>query len=219
MYREKVGAEGYSKAPVGAGPYRITRREWQFPRSSSSGSMGYYAGAPKPKPAIKNLKIIEVLDAASELSAFIAGQTDWIWNYNPDQFDNPQDVAGQECGARRAPCGSTTYSSTPPGGAARTIRSPTSRCARRFSTPIDRTAISHNLMQGDSHPVNAPCFPTQFGCDQAAAVEYDYNPAKAKALLKEAGFPDGFTTTLYTYVLPVLFRRRAGLFAGGGHQL
>ena len=67
---------------------------------------------------------------------------------------------------------------------------------------IDRNAIAHDLMQGDSHPVPAPCYPTQFGCDQSAAVDYDYDPAKAKALLKDAGYADGFSTTLVTYLLP-----------------
>ena len=48
----------------------------------------------------------------------------------------------------------------------------------------------------------APCFPTQFGCDADAAVKYDYDPAKAKALLAEAGFPNGFETEFVTYVQP-----------------
>jgi peptide/nickel transport system substrate-binding protein len=48
----------------------------------------------------------------------------------------------------------------------------------------------------------APCYPGQFGCDSAAATTYDYDPAKAKALLAEAGFPNGFETELVSYVLP-----------------
>ncbi len=34
--------------------------------------------------------------------------------------------------------------------------------------------------------------------DLPSDVQYTYNPAKAKELLKEAGFPNGFTTTLYS---------------------
>ena len=48
----------------------------------------------------------------------------------------------------------------------------------------------------------APCFPTQFGCDADAAVKYAYDPAKAKALLAEAGFPNGFETEFLTSVQP-----------------
>ena len=56
--------------------------------------------------------------------------------------------------------------------------------------------------QGGSRVPPAPCFPSQFGCDADAAVKYDYDPAKAKALLAEAGFPNGFETELVTYVQP-----------------
>ncbi len=200
MYREKVGPEGYSKAPVGTGPYRIT----SVNGSSSIGFErfeGYYAGAPKPRPAIKTLKIMEVLDAASELSAFIGGQTDWIWNYNPDQFDNLKMLPGKT--AVRAGSMRLGYLQMDAAGRSGKDNPLTNLKVRQaICHAIDRNSIAHNLMQGDSHPVNAPCFPSQFGCNQAAAVAYDYDPAKAKALLKEAGFPDGFSTTLYTYVLP-----------------
>jgi peptide/nickel transport system substrate-binding protein len=55
---------------------------------------------------------------------------------------------------------------------------------------------------GGSRVPPAPCYFSQFGCDTAAAVTYDYDPAKAKALLAEAGFPNGFETELVSYVLP-----------------
>ncbi len=200
MYREKVGPEGYSKAPVGAGPYRITRVNGssliEFERFD-----GYYAGAPKPKPAIKTLRITEVLDGASELSAFIGGQTDWIWNFNPDQFDNLKMLPGKT--AVRAGSMRLYYlqmDAAGRSGAGNPLVNVKVRQA--ISHAIDRNALAKNLMQGDSHPVDTPCYPSQFGCEGSAAVAYPYDPDKAKALLKEAGFGDGFSTTLYTYLLP-----------------
>ena len=67
---------------------------------------------------------------------------------------------------------------------------------------IDRQAIADKLVTGGSRVPAAPCFPTQFGCNGEAATLYDYNPAKAKQLLAEAGYPDGFDLELASYVLP-----------------
>ena len=67
---------------------------------------------------------------------------------------------------------------------------------------IDRVAIAEKLVQGGSRVPAAPCYPSQFGCDAAAAVQYAYDPTKAKALLAEAGYPNGFDTELVSYILP-----------------
>ena len=62
--------------------------------------------------------------------------------------------------------------------------------------------MAEKLVQNGSRVPQAPCFPTQFGCDADAAVKYAYDPAKAKALLAEAGFPNGFDVEFVTYVQP-----------------
>ena len=62
-YREKVGPEGFSKAPVGAGPYKIVKvdgvNEIDLVRFD-----GYYEGSPKGKARIAKIVIREVADAA-----------------------------------------------------------------------------------------------------------------------------------------------------------
>ena len=67
---------------------------------------------------------------------------------------------------------------------------------------IDRATMAKQLIQGDSQVINTPCFPTQFGCDVSAAVKYPYDPARAKQLLTEAGYPNGFDTELVSYATP-----------------
>ncbi len=67
---------------------------------------------------------------------------------------------------------------------------------------IDRQAIADRLVGGGSRVPPAPCYPSQFGCDGEAAVQYDYNPAKARQLLVEAGYPNGFEIELTSYVQP-----------------
>src|SRR3546814_11090605 len=69
---------------------------------------------------------------------------------------------------------------------------------RAVAHAIDREAIAKNLVGGVSKVVHAPCYPSQVGCTQDVP-KYEYDPEKAKALLAEAGYPDGFETDLYAY--------------------
>src|SRR5258706_9157948 len=67
---------------------------------------------------------------------------------------------------------------------------------------IDRATMAKQLIQGDSKVIDTPCFPSQVGCDVSAAVKYPYDPARAKQLLAEAGYPNGFDTALVAYSAP-----------------
>ncbi|MDR3535893.1 MAG: ABC transporter substrate-binding protein, partial [Acetobacteraceae bacterium] len=185
---------------VGTGPYKVTRingsSEIDLERFED-----YYAGSPKGRPAIKYIKISEVVDAASELTAFIGGQADWIWQYNADQYNSIRALPGKT--ALRA--GSMRLFYLQLDAAGRTGKdNPLTKLPVRQAIfhAIDRQSIAHNLMQGDSHPVATPCYPSQFGCDESAAVTYDYDPAKAKDLMAQAGYKDGFSTSLISNILP-----------------
>lgn len=199
-YREKVGPVAYSQQPVGTGPYKITRVNGTS-KIDMERFEGYYAASPKGKPAIRYLKITEVLDSAGELTSFISGQADWIWQFNPDQYQNLHDLPGKT--ALRAGSMRIYYLQLDAAGRAGNDKPMQNLKVRQaIFHAIDRNAIAHNLVQGDSHPIAAPCYPTQVGCEASAAVPYNYDPAKSKALLKEAGYPNGFSTTLVTYMLP-----------------
>ena len=199
-YREKVGPAGFSKAPIGTGPYRITKvdgvTEIDMERYD-----GYFAGSPKGKPAIKYIKIHEVADAATEMAELLGGRADWIWDFSPDQFDAV--AAMPNLTALRAETMRVAYLQLDAAGRTGADNPLTKQKVRQsIAYALDRATMAKQLMQGNSRPLDAPCFPTQFGCDQAAAVHYDYNPAKAKQLLAEAGYPNGFDTELTSYLLP-----------------
>ena len=199
-YREKVGPEAYSKQPIGTGPYKITRVDGTSAIDLERFD-GHYQGSPKGRPAIRYLKITEVLDAAGELTAFISGQADWIWQYNADQFQSLQSLPGKT--ALRAGSMRIGYLQLDAAGRSGKDNPLTNQKVRQaIFHAIDRAAMARDLVQGDSHPIAAPCYPSQFGCDQKAAIDYAYDPAKAKQLLAEAGHANGFSTTLVSYLLP-----------------
>jgi peptide/nickel transport system substrate-binding protein len=199
-YRERVGAEGYAKAPIGAGPYKITKVEpgvsIDFERFEE-----YWAGSPKGKPAIRKLSVRFVPDATTEMTELLAGRADWIWNLNPDQFDNVNRLPYLQAVRKESMrIGYLSLDAAGRTGADSPITKLKVRQAIWYA--IDRKAIAEQLVTGGSRIPPAPCFPPQFGCDGEAAVLYDYNPAKAKQLLAEAGYPNGFDVELTSYVLP-----------------
>ena len=198
-YRERVGPDGYSRAPVGTGPYRITKVEGQseidLERNDS------YFDGPKGHPAIAKIVINEVADATTEITEIMAGRADWIWQFNPDQFENISRVPALQ--AIRAESMRIGYLSMDAAGRTGADNPLTKLKVRQaIAHAIDRTTMARQLVQGGSRVLEAACYPTQFGCDQAVATRYDYDPVMAKKLLADAGYPDGFETELVSYVLP-----------------
>ncbi len=199
-YRERVGSDAFDKLPVGTGPYKITRvdgvNEIDMERFD-----GYYADSPKGRPAIGKLVIHEVADVTVAQNEIIGGKADWTWNVIPDMVDKLGALPFLT--ALRAESMRVNLLNMDAAGRSGADNPLTKQKVRQaISHAIDRASMAKNLMQGGSRVLDAPCYPTQFGCDASAAVHYDYNPAKAKELLAEAGYPNGLDTEITSYLLP-----------------
>ena len=70
------------------------------------------------------------------------------------------------------------------------------RVRRAVYQAIDIAAIQKRIMRGSSRPTGPMVAPSINGYDPAQDVRLPYDPAASRALLKEAGFGDGFTVTL-----------------------
>jgi peptide/nickel transport system substrate-binding protein len=199
-YREKIGVDAYARAPIGTGPYKITKVDGTTLIEMERYD-GYYASSPKGRPAIRYIKIHEVPDATTELTELLGGQADWIWGYNADQFANISRMPNLEAlrfGTMRVHF--MTVDAAGRSGADNPLTKLKVRQA--IILAIDRATMARQLIQGDSQVIDTPCFPTQFGCDASAAVKYPYDPGRAKQLLAEAGYPNGFDTELISYNPP-----------------
>lgn len=199
-YREKVGLDGYAKAPVGSGPYRIVKVEpgksVEFERFED-----YWDKSPKGKPAIKKLIVRFVPDAATEMTELLAGRSDWIWNINPDQFVNVGKMPTlQSVRKESMRVGFLQLDAAGRSGAGNPLTN--AKVRQAIAHAIDRQALADKLVTGGSRVPLGPCYPGQVGCEVGEATKYDYSPEKAKKLLTEAGFPNGFDTELVTYILP-----------------
>ncbi len=201
-------------APVGTGPYRLIGVD---PDGTLRLAAFDSSGAPPPKgvPAIRRLRIRQETDLAGPYADLTDGRADWIWQLTPTQV--------RELGVRddlqvvRTDSMRVFYLSMDAAGRSGTDTPFAKLDARRAAChALDRTQLARETVPGNARPAIAPCGLTQFACDAGAAVRYLHDPARARALLADAGFPDGLQTELVTYVRPEIAEAAAAMLAEGG---
>ena len=201
-YRERVGVDAYAKLPVGAGPYRFTKVDGDA-QVDMERYDGYYANSPKGQPQIRRLVMRTVGEPAALTAEVLGNRADWVWQVAPDAFDHLAHVPFLT-GVREESM-RIGYLSLDAAGRTGADNPLTNLKVRQaIFHAIDRPTIARNLIPGGSRVPDGPCYPTQFGCDAAAAIRYDYDPTKARALLAEAGYPNGVQTELVSYVQPAI---------------
>jgi peptide/nickel transport system substrate-binding protein len=196
-YFKKVGLTGFSKAPVGSGPYRITAVE-----SGKSVAMEknthYWKGSPQGQPSIGKVVFRVIPDAETRMAELMTGGVDWIWRVPKDQAAQLKTVPNiSVLSAETMRVGFLQFDAlgrTPEAAPLKDVR-----VRQAISHAIDRKSMLDNLVGGGARIMNTACFIDQFGCTDKGAPTYAYDPAKAKKLLAEAGFPNGFSIDPYAY--------------------
>jgi peptide/nickel transport system substrate-binding protein len=181
-YMEKVGPDGFKKNPVGLGPYKFV--------SHTPGVelvMEAYEGYWRKPPAVKRLVYKSVLEATTRMAMLKRGEVDLAY-----LLDAPQALE-----VKRDPTLKLAFS----GGIGTFYldffdqwdpKSPwhDRRVRLAASHAIDRQALSEAETLGASR-VTGNMIPAKF--EYALPLEpYPYNPARAKQLLAEAGYPNRF---------------------------
>ena len=196
-YFKKVGLEGFSKAPVGTGPYKITVVT-PGQGVTMAKNTSYFKDSPLGQPQIGTVKFVVIRDPEARVAQLMTGAVDWIWRVPADQAESFKAMSKMTVlsgETMRVGFMSINNNGTTPESAP--FKDP--RVRQALNHAINRKGMADNLVRGGSQPVYAPCFRTQFGCDTTSVVKYDYNPGKAKALLAEAGYANGFDTDLWAY--------------------
>lgn len=195
-YYSEVGPDGMHKQPIGTGPMKVvsiqTAEEYVFEKNED-----YNWGSPKGEAQVSKMTVREIADVQTQIAELLAGGIDITADITADHVDQIGSVPGftaLQAGTMRT--GYIGFDS-----ANRSGHGPVNKLKVRqaMAHAIDRESLVKNLIRGDAGVIHTPCFPTQFGCDVDSAVKYDFDPAKAKALLAEAGYPDGFEIDFYTF--------------------
>jgi peptide/nickel transport system substrate-binding protein len=181
-YVEKVGDDGFLKAPIGAGPYRVV--------SFNPGVdlvMEAFGGYWRKVPSVKRLVFRSMPDETTRAAALKAGEVDIAYLLSGPTAEE----------VKRTP-GLTLAAAKPPGVVFLDLpeqwdpKSPWAdrRVRLAASYALDRSALSQAETLGLSRPTGA-LIPRVLDF----ARPYDpppYDPAIARRMLGEAGYPSGF---------------------------
>jgi peptide/nickel transport system substrate-binding protein len=181
-YMEQVGPDGFKKHPVGLGPYKFV--------SNNPGIelvMEAYEGYWRKMPSVKRLVYKSVPEATTRMAMLKRGEVDLAYLLDAPQA---QDIKKDPSLKLAFSGGIGTYyldylDQWDP-------KSPwhDRRVRLAASHALDRQALSDAETLGASRP-NGSMIPRKF--EFALPLDpHPYDPAKAKQLLAEAGYPNGF---------------------------
>jgi glutathione transport system substrate-binding protein len=169
--------------PMGTGPYRFVE---YAPGSHMivERNDAYYG----PKPKIGRIHFRWISENGTRLSALESGEVHLINNVPPDQVGRVE--SNERLRLLTTPTARIIYM------AFRCDRAPFSdkRVRQAINHAVDRDVISRTLLRGKTQPATSPVAPMILGGD-VKLPPYNYDPAKARALLKDAG-AEGTTVNL-----------------------
>ncbi|HTI56762.1 MAG TPA: ABC transporter substrate-binding protein [Verrucomicrobiae bacterium] len=181
-YVEKVGDDGFKKAPIGAGPYRVV--------SFTPGVelvMEAFDGYWRKAPAVKRLVFRSMPDETTRAAALKAGDVDIVYLLSGPTAEEVKRTPGLKLAAAMPP--GVVFLDLPeqwdPKSPWHDLRV---RQAAGFA--LDRAGLNQAETLGLSRPTGG-LIPRVLDFARA----YDppaYDPARAKRLLAEAGYPSGF---------------------------
>jgi len=185
----KKEGEDYFRQPIGTGPYTVA--EWVKDDHITLTAFPGYWGA---KAKIPTVILRDIPDASTSMLALQKGDIDG-WEY-PRPDDVPTLTDDHNLTIYHQPPNNLLYI------AINTQRPPFDNVLvrRAINEAIDANAIVKNFFDPsakvatDFLPLAVWPHPNQ--------TSYDYNPAAARRLLAQAGFPHGFSTTLWYMTLP-----------------
>jgi peptide/nickel transport system substrate-binding protein len=184
-YIEEVGEEGFAEHPVGTGPFQFV--EWsKGDRIIFEANPNYWEeGVPKVQEVI----IRPIPESATRVAAIQTGEVDIVGRLSSEEATSLLGVPDVK--VVRYPVDRVYYIAfnNLTTGVGQPTEDPLVRQAMNYAVDID--AIIDALFDGFGRPSTGYVTPANWGYD-TEIEPFGYDPDKARELLAEAGFPDGF---------------------------
>ena len=185
-YYEAAGQDGYLKKPIGAGPYKLASQQPGV-RLEFEAFEDYY------RPVhVKELTMISVPEAATRVAMLERGEADIIYNVPGELIDRVKNTPG----LMLAPVVSANFWLEFPGFQDPKNPFHDKRVRQAVSLAIDRDAINQAECDGlgrvDGNWINDD---VEYGLPWP---KWEHDIGKAKKLMAEGGYPNGFNVDWVT---------------------
>ena len=189
-YREKVGDQGFADKPVGTGPFKWAGYKQDVYWKGEAVKSHF-----RHTPEIKTFTMRYVPEHSTRLAMLKAGEADIIFAIGPHIPELKADPNLKVIWGLYPVLQAIIFADQ----VAPDEDSPFHdiRVRKAASLAIDRQAICDKILFGASEPYGEALAPITWGYDPTIKPD-PYDPETARALLKEAGYPNGFKTTIHT---------------------
>jgi peptide/nickel transport system substrate-binding protein len=179
---KKLGRREFSRTPVGTGPYVI--QEWSAARIVLLANKTSWR-----KPVIDRIDILEVPDLNARVQALRTGAIDIAFDVGPEDKPLIESAGGNVQVRSTGRIQTVTFVSNKPSPVADV------RVRQALNYAVNKQRIVDVLLGGTTTPATQGAVRQAFGYDPSHTA-YPYDPAKARAMLAEAGYADGFDMLL-----------------------
>jgi peptide/nickel transport system substrate-binding protein len=174
------------KHPVGTGPFKLETWEPGV-RVVLTRNDQYWGGAPRIRQAI----YVPIIEAQARLSAIKTGEIDMTMDVPPDSLaDLRKDPDVVVAEANSSAVWYVALNTRHPALKDKRVR-------QALNYAVQKDAIIRDILKGTAIVATTPLSPVYGPYHEDKTVRYPYDPEKAKALLKEAGYANGFDVTFF----------------------
>jgi peptide/nickel transport system substrate-binding protein len=177
-----MGPERFAKTPATTGSYAL--KDW------GEGTGRVVLNAFKQSwrsPVVEKLTVMNLPDNAARLQALQSKQIDIAGNINVDDMDSVEMFGGRVVSGSSASVMSIAFRVTD--GPSVPLKDVRVRQAINYA--VDKSLLNKSLLRGLTTPTGQPAARGVMGYDPTI-LPYPYDVAKAKALMKAAGYEQGF---------------------------
>ena len=183
----KQGEPQVAHHPVGTGPFKLASwtpgQEIVLERNPDYWESG--------KPAVDRIVIKPVSEDASRVAMLLSGEAQFAFPVPGVQVDAVSKAPGVSIQKRWSIYAFYLAMNT------QHIPFNAVQVRQALNYGVDKAAVVKVVLRGFGRPLDAPITPGVTGYSAVQPGGWPYDVAKAKQLLSEGGFPNGFTTTLW----------------------